>query len=188
MAETSADITHAIPPHVCAEFFLWLWYVSEVDRGLVDLGGEVGEVQFWVDDRLSFRTPGEDKATAVLTGERPTEAPEARAALGGGKVLRDLKMVLRREDREYTVTLKGGPRLSIAGARLPAQVKTGDPAEILYDRMFLYEELHFFVAALFRRFAEERTAPRWQAETLPGLRRWVADTRAGELDGVDPGA
>lgn len=181
------EVADGLPPHVSAEFFVWLWYSSEVDRGSLDLGGDAGEIQFWVDDRISFRAPGEDKATAVMTGERPTDAPESRAALAGGKVLSDVRLVVRREEREYTVTIKG-PRVSIAGAKLPAQVKTGDVAEILYDRMFLYEELHFILAALFRKFAEERASARWTQEVLPGLRNWVAGRRAGELDGDDAGA
>lgn len=177
-----------LPPHLSAEFYLWLWYTSEVDRGAIDLGGDAGEVQFWVDDRIAFRSPGEDKATTVLSGERPTDAPEARAALGGGKVLREVRLVLMREEREYTLTLRG-PGMTITGAKLPGQVKTGDVAEILYDRMFLYEEMHFVLAALFRRFAEERTSASWHTGTLPGLRRWVAGrTAADELDDEGAGA
>ncbi|MFZ5481078.1 MAG: hypothetical protein ACOZNI_30230 [Myxococcota bacterium] len=161
------------PPHVSAEFLLWLWYRSEVGRGHVDFEGEGGSVDFWVDDRIALRQAGEDKVTAVLTGENPSVAPEARAALAGGKVVRDLRLALRRADREYTVTLRG-PRVEIAQAKLPALVKGGDVAEQLYERMFLYEELHFVIAGLFRAFAEERVGAAWRDEALPDLRRWAA--------------
>ena len=159
------------PPHVAAEFFLWLWYRSEVARGHVDL--DDGGVDFWVDDRISFRAIGEDRVSAVLTGENPSTTPEARAALSGGKVLRDIKLALRRGDREYTVTLRG-QRIEVSAAKLPGLVKAGEEAEILYERMFLYEELHYVLGGLFRAFAQERTSPEWRDQGLADLRRWAA--------------
>lgn len=161
-----------ISPHVASEFYVWLWYRSEAGRGKVELGPDEGAVEFWVDDRIAFRAVGEERASVMLTGERPSTTPEARAALAGGKVLKEIRLALRREDREYTVTLRG-PRVAIAAAKLATQVKTGDVAEVLYDRMFTYEELHFVVAALFRRFAAERTAADWHDVVLPEMRKWV---------------
>lgn len=168
-----------VPPHIASEFYLWLWYTSETTGGTMALGGEHGEVTFWVDDRLAFRGSGEEKVTAVLTGEAPSTTLEARAALRGGKVLRDLKLALRREDREYAVTLRG-PGIDLAGAKLPALVKGGDVAESVYERMFLYEELHWMIGALFRRFAEERAGAGWEESLVPALRRWVAGQPGGQ--------
>ena len=172
------------PPHVASEFYLWLWYRSETGQGRIDLG-ESGAVDFWVDDRISFRAVGEERVSAVMTGENPSTTPEAHAALAGGKVIRDVRLALRREDREYFVTLKG-PRIEVSGAKLPALVKSGDEGEVLYERMFLYEELHFVLAALFRSFSEARCAADWSAATLPDLRRWVAVRPGrGGLDGEE---
>lgn len=179
MARDEDELAGA-PPHVAAEFFLWLWYRSEVGLGHVDFAGEGGSADFWVDDRISFRAVGEDRVSAVLTGENPSTTLEARAALAGGKVLRDIRLALRRSDREYTVTLKG-PRVEIAAVKLPAMVKGGDVAESLYERMFLYEELHFVLAGLFRAFAEERCVLDWRDRAVPDLRRWAA-SRPGTLD------
>lgn len=165
------DPSSALPPHVASEFFLWLWWEGE-QGGKVSLGDE-GSVLLWVDDRIAFRAAGDERASALLTGERPSESPEARAALAGGKVLKDLRIALKREDREYTVTLRG-PRISIAAAKLPTQVKTGDVAEVLYDRMYVYEELHWLVASLFRQFAAARTSPAWKQDVLPALRSWAS--------------
>ena len=87
------------PPHVAAEFFLWLWYRSESGQGRLDL--ESGAVEFWVDDRIAFRAVGEEKVSAVMTGENPSLTPEAHAALAGGKLIRDVRLALRR-DRKST--------------------------------------------------------------------------------------
>lgn len=161
-----------MPPHVAGEFYLWLWFRSDSGPGLLE-AGDAAPVQFWVDDRISFRSPGEDKVSAIMTGENPGTTPEARAALLGGKVLRDVRLALRREEREYFVTLRG-PSVEVAAAKIPGLVKGGDEAEILYERMFLYEELHWMIGALFRRFAEERTGPVWKDEVLPALRAWAS--------------
>ena len=100
---------------------------------------------------------------------------EARAALAGGKVLNELRVGFRRDDREFTVTLKR-PAMHITGAKLPQVVSDGVD-EILYDRMFLYGELSMVLAALYDAFAEKRVSSEWDSEVLPGLRRWIG----GEL-------
>jgi hypothetical protein len=161
------------PPHVAAEFYLWLWYRSETGAGHVDFADEGGSVDFWVDDRITFRAAGEDRVSAVLTGDNPSTTPEARAALAGGKVLRDLKLALRRGENEYQVILRG-PRIELSGAKLPGLMKNADEAELVYERMFLYEELHFVLTGLFRAFAEVRAAEDWRTRTLQDLRRWAA--------------
>ncbi len=159
------------PPHIASDFYLFLWFASEVGRGVIE-PADGSPFSWWVDDRLSFRPAGEDKVNAVLTGDNPSTTPEARAALAGGKVLRDLRLALRRDDREYSVTLRG-PNVAISGAKLPQQVKTGEPTEILLDRMFLYEELHWMLGTMFRRYAEERTAPGWAAYA-GRMREWAS--------------
>jgi len=158
-------------PHLSAEFFVWLWYATEQAGGSMKLGEDPGVVEAWVDERLSFRAPDEDKVRAVMTGENTASAPEARAALLSGKVVRDLQLHLRREEREYSVPLRG-VHLDLAGAKLPAHAADGAEALVL-ERMYLYEELWFLVGALYRRFAEERTAPAWRSETLPAIRVWA---------------
>lgn len=157
-------------PHQASELYAWLWWRSEEQSAVFDLGGDVGRVELWVDDRLAFRSPHENKVSAVMTGDDPANSLEARAALAGGKVLQEVRLHLRRDDREYTFSLKG-PSMDLSRVRLPQQVTGGE--EAVYDRMFLYEELCFVLAALVRAFAAERSGPSWDGETLPALRAWV---------------
>ena len=168
----AVDPTPALP-HLVTEFFAWLWYVSERDGGTFAVGD--GTVfTFWIDDRLSFRLPDEDKVRAVLTGESAAATLEARAALAGGKVVRDLRLALKREEREYAVTLRG-LHLDLQGCKLPAELKAGDQVdEVLFERMFLLDELWFMVGALYTRFAEERTGADWSGDHLPAMRAWAA--------------
>jgi hypothetical protein len=171
MSAEDSDGTPAFP-HLSLEFYLWLWYASEREGGSFWLGDELGRIDAWIDDRLAFRSPDEDKVRAVMTGENAAASLEARAALAGGKVVSDLRLHLRREEREYSVVLKGS-HLDLQGAKLPAHQKGGED-ELLYERMFLYEDLWFCVGALYRVFAAERVKPDWNKTTLTAMRAWVA--------------
>jgi len=165
------DDATPVLPHIAGEFLLWLWWSAAQSGCRADLGDELGPVDFWVDDRLCFRAPDEGRAAAVITGENPAESPEARAAIAGGKVLRELRLCIRRDEREFAVTLKA-PGLDMAQVTLP-QVVSGSGEEALYDRMFLYEELHSLVAAFFQRFALARSTADWSEITAPSIRSWV---------------
>lgn len=173
-----SDGAAPFPPHLASEFLLWFWWRSERDNTVFDLPLPVGRVEAWVDDRLSFRPPGEDKATAVLTGENPSATLEARAALAGGKVLHDLRVHLKRDEREYVFQL-GGARLDVRGLKLPS-MPSEVPDEILLDRLDRYGEFQLVLMGLFQAFAEERGAERWRQQVVPEVRAW---STASDLSG-----
>jgi hypothetical protein len=167
----SAEDGLPAPPHLASEFYVWLWWATEVRDGSFDLGGELGHVDIRVDERLAFRNPNDTKVSAVMTGDNPGAQLESRAALAGGKVLQDLRIIVRRDDREFGVTLKG-PSMDLQRMKLPQQVDGGGE-ESLYDRMFLYEELTFVLSALYKEFSATRVSPRWKREVLPAIQAWV---------------
>jgi hypothetical protein len=167
----NARETTPIPPHLGSEFLVWLWYTSEQLQGRFTLPEPVGTVDVWVDDRLAFRPPGDAKITAVLTGENPSTTLEARAALAGGKVLQDLRIGMRRDDREFSATLRGAA-LDVAALKLPQVTSEGEDAAI-FDRMFLYEEFILVLRALFDQFAKARVGRDWSGTVLPEMRRWL---------------
>lgn len=160
-----------IPSHLAGEFYAWLWFQSEKNGGAFSLPHPVGHVDVWVDERIAFRNPDEQKVAAVMTGENPSATLEARAALAGGKVLQDLRVGVRRDDREYTVTFKG-PALHFQGLKLPQVVSDGGE-EVILDRMHLYEEICLILAGLFRQWADLRSSGAWASEVLPELKAWV---------------
>ncbi len=163
--------------HLTGEFLAWLWFMSEALEGRIDLGEPIGSVEFWVDERMAFRTVEEDRPRTVLTGDQPSRALEARAALAGGKVLCELRLGLRREDREYTFSL-GGPLLDVKALKVPQAVRDGDLEEVVADRMFLAAEVVDVVRALFRAFARDRVDPCWSSRILPAMQAWAAGAEA----------
>ena len=179
--ESGAALAEATPtpPHLASEFYVWLWWASEKREGLFDLPDPFGRVELFVDERLAFRNPADSKVSAIMTGENPSTTLESRAALLGGKVLEDLRLRLRRDEREYIFTLKG-PEMHFQRMKLPQAVDGGEggDAGAVYDRMFLYEQLGEMLAALFREFAALRTSDRWSTGVLPELRDWVQGIEA----------
>lgn len=169
MSESSDGLP--VLPHLSGEFYTWLWWASEVRGAVFELGDPVGMIELWVDERLAFRNADDTRVTAVMTGEAPSTSLEARAALAGGKVLNELRIGLRRDDREFTVTLKG-PAMHFTGVKLPQVVSDGVD-EVLYDRMFLYGELTLIMRALYNSFATDRVSGEWETAVLPALRRWI---------------
>jgi hypothetical protein len=163
-------------PHMAGEFYAWVWWRSEEQSGRFDLGEALGKVDLWVDERLAFRNPEDSKVSAVMTGDNPSATLEARAALAGGKVIAELRLGLRRDDREFIFSLKG-PAMDLQRMRVPQMVKGGD--EAIYDRMHLYEELFTLVSGLYAQFAAERTSSGW-ADTVAAMRGWVHGNQPGE--------
>lgn len=158
-------------PHITGEFYTWLWWSSETQRAVFDLPDPIGRVELWVDERLAFRSPEDTKVVAIMTGDNPAATLEARAALAGGKVLHEIRVGIRRDDREYYATLKG-PQAHMTALKLP-QVVTEGGEEVLYERVHLYEEICFVLAGLFREFARLRTGSAWQSDVQPALQSWI---------------
>jgi hypothetical protein len=156
---------------MAGEFYAWLWWASERRGSSFELGSPVGQVDVWVDERLAFRNADDTKVNAVMTGENPAASLEARAALAGGKVLQEIRLGIRREDREFFVTLKG-PSMHLTALKLP-QVVTEGGEEVVFERVHLYDELCFVLGALMQQFARQRTGSEWQDEVLPGLHAWI---------------
>lgn len=160
-----------ISPSLTSEFYLWLWFRSDEQAGRFDIGESGERIELYVDDRLAFRTPGENKATAVLTGDNPSETVEAKAALFGGKVLQELRIRIRRDERDFLVTFKG-PELHLTRVKLP-QVVADDDGTAVLDRVAAYDELVYMVGDLFTRFCRERASDEWSGTILDQLRSWV---------------
>jgi len=160
-----------IIPHLAGEFYTWLWWSSEQAGAVFELPQPVGTVDLWVDERLAFRYPDDLRVAAVMTGDNPAASLEARAALAGGKVLQEIRVGIRRDDREFIVTLKG-PAAHVSALKLPQVVTDGDE-EVLFERMHLYEEVSFVVQGLFRQFAALRMGEAWQTDVQPALHDWI---------------
>lgn len=168
MRHTEDEESEPCPPHIACEFFLWLWYRSREGRGSVDL--PEGKVEFWLDGRIDFRIPGEERTMYSVGGDDPSASAVAMAALAHGGVVKGLGLALRRDDREYAMRLTGA-MLHTSALKLPAMVKGGDLGEELYEAAFLYEEQAFLLRCIFAVWAQQRVSGGAQAQSA--IRRWL---------------
>ena len=161
-------------PHLCSDFFLWICYLSEKDNSAFEFSiGDTGAsmpVAFWIDDRISFRSPAEEQTRTVVTGETLFQTHEAYGAIQSGKVIQDLRLFLRIYEREYSMTLKA-PYLDISSLKFPEHETDGEAAVIL-ERMLFYNEVMMAIEAIYQLFVEVRTTKEWDA-LLPKIRLWV---------------
>lgn len=171
---TSPTVAETLPvvPHLAGEFYLWLWWSSETQGGTLRLPDPVLDIELWVDQRLAFRNPQDNKVSAVLTGEHPSETLEAKAAVYGGKVLHELRLRIVRDDRQFVLTLKG-PEMHFSAVKFPQSLQES-PEEAIYDRVFLYEELGLIVQNLLDQFVRVRTSKSWENQVFPAIRAWIA--------------
>ena len=163
-----------VMPHLCSDFFLWVCYLSQRDESLFEFelpnSDATMPVAFWVDDRISFRSPSEEQTRAVVTGESIFQTPEAYAALQSGKVIQDLRLFLRVYEREYVMTLKA-PYFDISSLKFPEHESDGDVAVIL-ERMLFYNEVMMALEAIYQFFVEIRTTTEWDS-LVTQIRSWV---------------
>lgn len=151
------------------EFLTWLWYRSDRDEGLFQRDGE--QIEVWFDAKLVLEAQGDIKEQNVIKSETPTETEEARVSLQNGKQVKEARLRIISDQKQWTVTVKGDD-LGLTGLKLPALLSREDD-EQLYERFYLIEEVQDIVEHLFAGFVRLRLDDdAWRAELAP-LRDWV---------------
>ena len=151
------------------EFLAWLWYRSELQEGLFELSER--RVEVWFDARLTLEALGDIKEQNVIKSESPTETEEARASLQSGKYVKEARLRVVHEQKQWTVTIKADD-LSLHGLKIPALLSQEDDDQ-LYERFYLMEEAEDLVDELFAGFLTVRLSDDpWRAEGT-AMRAWV---------------
>jgi len=162
---------HAADTFMGREFLIWLWWKSEEGYANIELPS-FGSVDFWIDDRIRFRTADDNPQVSDIKGGAPATSAEARSALAAGKTIEAARIGLRLKGREFSLEFRG-EGLQMAGLKVPAECK--EPGEEqLYERMFLLEEAWGLIDSLFVRFCEDRLDGQWNDSVLPAIRKWAA--------------
>jgi hypothetical protein len=122
------------------EFLTWLWYRSELQEGLFRLG-EDRTIEVWFDARLTLEALGDIKEQNVIKSESPTETEEARASLQTGKQVKEARLRVVYDQKQWTATIKADD-LSLHGLKLPAVLSREEDDQV-YERFDLLEEIAF---------------------------------------------
>lgn len=169
---TRGALDHPAAQFLGREFLLWLWWRSEEDFATAELP-HYGTVDFWIDDHIQFRTPGDPPQITDLRGGAPATTVEARTALAGGKTVESARLGLRVREREYSFSIRA-EGLELSAVKVPSDARDGID-DRLFERMLLLEELTGIVDSFFFRFLEQRLADGWRSTQLPAIRSWIAD-------------
>lgn len=154
------------------EFLTWLWYRSDQQGGVFNLGGEHGEIEAWFDDRLVISSLAVDAQENLFKGGHPTTSAEAMTALQKGKKASEAKLRVIKGAKEWSFILKAD-NLAVGSVKIPA-VLSKEYDDKFYERMMLLEELDQMVKALFKQFLLLRVSPEWEGEEIPAIQSWVA--------------
>ena len=154
------------------EFLTWLWYQEESNDGLFQLGGELGEIEVWFEDKLTMGSTAIDEQQDVFKGGRPSTSPEARSALKLGKMAQSARLRIIQGEQEWQLTLKAEP-LCMSAIKLP-EVLAKEPNAHFFERMFLLEHIDRLFKALYQSFLEIRLSSEWTQTVLRDLQTWVA--------------
>lgn len=157
--------------HLAPEFMLWLWWRSERDNGAFALGGEIGDVEVWQDDRMVLASSAVNAQTDTFRGGHPATSAEAREALRLGKLPIQAKVGIVRASQRWDATIKAHD-LALSGVKIPAVLSREDDT-MLAERMALLGQICEVFDALLVEFIGERMARAWPA-THEAIRAWAA--------------
>lgn len=157
------------------EFLVWLWYRSETQEAVFDLG-EIGPVELWFEGKVVLEGDGEERGNEVTCKGAGSRLREARFALARNKKVTQAAIRMLKGDDEWSFTLDAVwlDMHSLKTPRVMQDVQE-DPDGLFYERMFLIEQPMAVVQALFSRFILLRLSPEWSSEEQPAMEAWIRE-------------
>jgi len=155
------------------EFLIWLWFKTETDEGVFDLG-ESGKAELWFDGRMILQAEHDlGVETITFMGNQP-QMKEARFALSEKKDLTQAKIRLSIGDNLWSFILDS-TWMNFKSFKTPKvmQDKEEDPDGIFYEKMFLIEQAITAMDLIFCTFIRLRISPEWETNERPALVKWI---------------
>ncbi len=156
------------------DFLTWLWYISEVDGGALDLG-EWGSFQLGIEGPLVFGfSSGEAQGAeeSVVKKGCPQLSAEAKAALAVGKKLKRAKILLVRDQEIWTFTFDAD-KFTFSGVNLP-EGEENEPHSLFEERAMFLHIMKLAVEGYFKKFVDTVTGAD-RAEFERDVRKWASE-------------
>ena len=161
------------------DFLTWLWFSSETRGGRYSR--EDGpDAEIHPGERLVLSLPDERRERVVCTTPA-VSLDEARTALRRGKRVEEMQLYLKRGEHEYSLKLDA-TLWAVRSLRTPKQLR--DPAEqeeadgLFFEKMYFLEQVLEVLDAAYGGFLARRLGPAWEAEELPGMKKWFGKKSA----------
>jgi hypothetical protein len=152
------------------DFLTWLWFHSEARGGALDVGRERWAVG--IEGPLLFVLEGEGAHETILRKGTPLVSVEAKTALMGGKKLRAARLVLVRNQEQWSVTLDA-ETFAFRGLKVPKE-ESVDPASRFQERMLAIAAFREALFAFYDLFLTERSNAGTWRQTRTAIHRWVS--------------
>jgi hypothetical protein len=166
------------------EFLTWLWFMSDLQEGLLTLSEDGPAIELFLTDRIVLSGSGQGAERVAIRTEDPSLSYEARTALRQGKKVEKATLRLVSGQREWTVTIDG-ESLAVSSVKIPALL-TRENDEKFHERLALIDQVDAMILALFERFLAIRTdSSKWPNVALQ-MRDWVRDETPPDRFQVPP--
>jgi len=159
------------------EFLLWLWYRSEAQEGLFDLGDR-GKAELWLEGKIMLQSETE-RGVEIITCEGETSGmKEARLALAEGKEIRQATVKLTIGDNRWSFVLDAA-WMNFRSLKSPKVMNDGteDPDGLFYEKTFLIAEALGAMAQIYGSFLERRLSPDWETQDRRVIAQWIRQGR-----------
>ena len=157
------------------EFLVWLWFRSETDSGLFDLGDK-GTAELWFDGKITLQSETERGVETITCASETPNMKEARFALAEDKRIIQAAIKLDISDDQWSFILDS-TWMNFKTFKSPRviQDREEDPDGIFYEKMFLIEKAVSVMDEIYRSFMKLRVSPEWETEERPALVKWISE-------------
>ncbi|GAG02426.1 unnamed protein product [marine sediment metagenome] len=156
------------------EFLLWLWFRSETNQGIFDLG-DAGKAELWLDRKLVLQSESDDEVAKITcSGGNPSQLKEARFALTENKRITEAMLKLIIGDDEWSFIIDS-TWMNFKSFKAPKVMQAGkdDPEGFFYEKFFLIEQAVSAMDRIYASFIKIRTSSDWESRELPALTEWI---------------
>ncbi len=162
------------------EFLLWLWHILDAESDTLRLADD-SQVTAMLARTLVLECPRGQTGKETIQSDGPARLPEARRAIGAGKLPRKAGLTLVRHDQTYELTLHA-ESLAVTGARLPSPEADNDRAR-LEERVTQLRHLAETLDLLYDAFGRRRFGASWSKD-LVKIQKWLQQEERGRMSAI----
>jgi hypothetical protein len=155
-----------------SEFLTWLWfYIVNTDQDkLFDNKNETIEIG----NKIVLERKTNDSVEKVTIKGKDAGLEEGILSLKKGAVVKELNLLYRKEDKEWSFTLTG-ENLSLSNLKTPyiGFIETKKDVEgFMVEKIFLYDSLYILIDALYKKFIKLRVSQGW-INVVSEMNKWI---------------
>ncbi|MDP2861507.1 MAG: hypothetical protein Q8N95_01795 [Desulfobacterales bacterium] len=155
-----------------SEFLTWLWfYIVNTDHDkLFDNKNEILEIG----NKIVLERKVNDAVEKVTIKGKGAGLEEGILSLKKGAVVKELNLLYRKEEKEWSFTLTG-ENLSLSNLKTPdiGFIKTKKDVEgFVVEKIFLYDSLYLLIDGLYKKFIKLRVSSGW-INVVSEMNKWI---------------